>query len=380
MKKLTTIAGAATIAAGSAYAGGIDRSSQFLGPLFEQGGATGSYVQLSYGRILPSAKAPNLNVGNPLGDYNSFGVAFKTDLNDKLSLGIIFEEPYGADIQYPLAGPFVGGGAEVNSDQISAIVRYKVSDRFSILGGFRLLDVDGSIRTFTAAPVPGGLAPISLSASSEWAIGGVVGVAYEIPDIALRVALSYNTEISADFTGTETVFADAARTIPIGGAATNFNVKFPESINLEFQSGVAQNTLVFGSIRHAMYNGFNLTTPANAGIFGGLLGATNYVNFTSDSTTYSLGVGRRFNDKFSGSISFSYEADGTIPSTTALAPTTGLSSVSIGGQYKATDTMTISGGISYIVPGDQLVNSAAGQASFNNNEVIAVGLRLGINF
>ena len=46
-----------------------------------------------------------------------------------------------------------------------------------------------------------------------------------------------------------------------------------------------------------------------------------------------------------------------------------------GAEYAA-DRATISGGISYIVPGDQLVNSSVGQANFNNNEVIAAGLRV----
>ncbi|WP_415920710.1 OmpP1/FadL family transporter [Tateyamaria sp. SN6-1] len=379
MKTRALAAAAVAASAVTAQAGGIDRSSQFISPIFEEGGETGSYVQFGLGRIMPSAEASNLSVANPLGDYNALSFAYKTDLTEKLSVALIIEEPYGADIQYPLVSPFAGGGASVSSEQISAIARYKFNDNWSVIGGIRALQVDGSIDTFTAAPVPGGLAPVSIQADSDWAFSGVVGVAYEIPDIALRVALTYNSEASADFDGTESVFTDATRSVAAGSGATSFTVDFPESINLEFQTGIAEDTLLFGSIRRSLYDGFNLTTPANTALLGGAIGSINYVNFANDTTTYSLGVGRRFNEQWSGSISFTYESAGVTPSTTALAPTTGTSAVAIGAQYKM-DAMTISGGISYIVPGDQLVNSSVGQADFNDNDAIAVGLRIGYNF
>lgn len=363
----------------SATAGGIDRSSQFLEPLFEEGGESGSFVTFGLGRVSPSAQASNLGVADPLGSYNAVSLAYKTDLSERLSFALILDEPYGADIRYELASVFAGGGASVSSEQISALFRYKFNDNWSAIGGLRAVRIDGSIDTFTAAPVPGGIAPISIQASSDLAFSGVIGVAYERPEIALRVALSYNSSVSSDFSGSETVFADVTRATAAATGATNFTVEFPESINLEFQTGIAADTLLFGSVRHSFYDGFNLTSPANADIFGGALGAQQYVNFANDTTTYELGIGRRFNENWAGAVTLGYESAGVRPSTTALAPTTGFSSISVGGTYTQ-GPMSISGGVSYIVPGDQLVNSAAGVATFNDNEAIAVGFRLSYNF
>jgi len=378
MMKYMTAGAALLLTTTAATAGGIDRSSQFLGPLFEEGGETGSHVQLGFGRISPSAEASNLSVSDPLTSYNSISFAYKTDLTDDLSLAIIVEEPFGADIRYDLNSVFGGGGASVNSEQISAVLRYKIDPNWSVIGGIRALQVDGFIDTFTFdfAGNPGAATPISLQADSDIAISSVVGVAYERPEIALRVALSYNSGASVDFDGSETIFGDLARTVVAATGDTSFTVDFPESINLEFQTGVAEDTLVFGSIRHAFYDGFNLSTPSNPALLGL---DTNFVNFTSDSTTYNVGVGRRFNDNWSGSVSYTYESQGTIPSTTALAPTTGVSGINLGVRYEQ-DAYSIAGGISYLVPGDQLVNSALGQASFDDNEAIAVGFRLGYNF
>ncbi len=379
MNRITTAAAMLAATTSIASAGGIDRSNQFLGPLFEAGGASGSYAQLSFGFIQPEANAPNLGVSGSLTDYNSVGLAYKTDFNDKLSFALIVEEPYGADIRYATASVFSGGGASVSSEQITGVLRYKFNDNWSVHGGIRALQADGLIDTFVAAPVPGGVAPISVTADGSFGFGGLVGVAYERPDIALRVALTYNSAIDVDFDGTETVFGDAARTIVAATGATNFTVEFPESINLEFQTGIAEDTLLFGSVRHAFYDGFNLTAPANTAIFGGGLGATRYVNFTSDTTTFTLGVGRRFNENWSGTVSITHEDEGTVPSTTALAPTTGFTSLSLGARYTQ-DAWTISGGVSYTNLGNQLVNSPAGVANFNDNKVVAAGLRFGYNF
>ena len=362
---------------GMSFAGGIDRSSQFIAPLFEEGGETGSFLQFGLGRVSPSAQAPNLGVSNPLGDFNSASLAYKRDINEQLSFALILEEPYGADIIYGLASPFAGGGSRVDSEQVSAILRYKFNDNWSVVGGVRALRVNGFIDTFVATP--GGTAPISVSGDTDFSFGGVVGVAYERPDIALRVALTYNSSISVDFDATETVFGDLQRTIPVASGASQFSVDFPESINLEFQTGIAQDTLLFGSVRHSFYDGFTLTSPANPNLFGGALGPQNYVNFTDDTTTFALGVGRRFNDNWSGSISVGFEEPGVRPSTTALAPTTGTRSVSLGAVYRQ-DAFSVTGGISYIIPGDQLVNSLAGQASFDDNDAVAVGFRIGYNF
>ncbi|WP_299148262.1 hypothetical protein [uncultured Tateyamaria sp.] len=392
MKTRVLAAAALTASAFTAQAGGIDRSSQFLGPLFEKGGETGSYVQFSFGRIEPNARADGIS--DPLTGYNTPGLAFKTDLTDKISVALILEEPYGADIRYEESSPFLGGGAGVNSDQISLIGRYKFNDNWSGILGARALKLDGFIDTFAANPFNGnaflgplGAAtslPISLEADSDYDFGAVVGVAYEIPEIALRIALSYNEAIEAEFDGTQTFFTDVARTAILDQKEVQFGVSFPESINLEFQTGIAEGTLLFGSIRHARYDGFNLTTPATTAAVAGTpftadVDGINFVNFADNTTTYNIGVGRQFSERWSASVSISYESDGVTPSTTALAPTTGSRGIAIGARYVG-DLATISGGISYIEPGDQLVNSASGIADFDDNDAIAIGFRVGFNF
>lgn len=343
MNKFTTATAALLATTTMASAGGIDRSGQFLGPLFESGGDTGAYLQFSIGSVDPAAN--NATMTDPLGSYTPLAFAYKRDLNPNLSMALIIDQPFGAEVEY-VDGIFAGGQASITSTAVTGVLRYKINENFSVHGGLRALTVDGSITSGTGI----------LDASSDWDTGYLVGAAYERPDIALRVALTYNSEITSGFEGTE------LPTAPTGGRT--FDVVWPETINLEFQTGIAADTLLFGSIRYAKWDGFSLDTVQG-----------NYVNFTDDTTTYSLGVGRRLNEQLALSASIGYEAPGTRPSTTALAPTTGSTTVTLAATYTM-DDMTVTGGVTYGVLGDQDV----GPITFEDNEVVGFGVRIGYNF
>ncbi len=356
MKKFTT-AGAILLATTSiATAGGIDRSGQFLGVLFEEGGATGNYVQLSFGSVSPDANAGDLfggalTTGDPLQDYNSIGLAFKTEFNDQWSAALIIDEPYGTEVEYT-SGAFSGtpagnGQAYISSTAITGVVRYKLDENISFHGGLRAQEIGG-----TVVSTPG-----LLVADSDYDFGYLIGATYERPDIALRVSLTYNSEIDNDLSGTEN-----------GAAIPEFTVTSPESLNLEFQTGIAEDTLLFGTVRHVRWDGYSLTANGNS-----------YANFANNTTSYTMGIGRRLTDDLSVFATIGTEADGITPSTTALAPTTGYTSVGIGASYTI-DQFEITGGITYVDLGDQLVTAGPGQFDFDDNDAVGFGLRVGYNF
>jgi long-subunit fatty acid transport protein len=354
-----TAATAALLATTAIAQADISRTDQSVRVLFEEVGPTGQYVELSFGSVRPTAGTANpLIANNPLASYTLPGFAYLTRVNDSLSFAVIYDTPFGAEVGYLQTSPFAGGNATVETDSLTVVGRYEFGNGFSVHGGVRALEASGSILTGVASGFT------QLTASSDTGIGYLIGAAYEIPDIALRVALTYNSAIDLDFVGTEVGLLPAAAPAP-----TTFTVEFPESVNLEFQSGIAPDTLLFGSIRHQWWDGFNLTT--NTG--------NRYVNFTSDSTTYQIGVGRRFNENWSGSVSYSHRTRGATPSDTALSPTTGFDTITVAGRYDM-DAVSVSAGLTYGQPGDQIVNSPGGPISFDDNEIVAVGLRIGFRF
>ncbi len=370
MKKLLMGATALAMVGGAAYAGGIDRSGQGLNILYEDG----NYFQFTYqfanpnvnGRAAPVAPGLFTGATDVAESFSNISFGYKHEINEKLDIALIYDQPFGAHINYT-DGPFAAansplpynGLAEINSDALTALLQYNFDNGISIHGGARALKVDGVIQSSLGI----------LNADSGYDLGGVVGIAYEKPEIALRVALSYATAIDSGFEGT--------RQAPTLGPAADrtFDVEFPESVNLDFQTGVAANTLVFGTVRWVGWDGFNLTTQDG-----------QWVNFQDDTITYTVGVGQRINDKLSVALRLGYESAGVRPSTTALAPTTGSKSIGLGVTYQLTEALSISGGITYARPGKQAVNVNApsgaqiGTLEFDDNEAWGGGIRIGYRF
>jgi long-chain fatty acid transport protein len=378
MKRILMTTACALAVAGSAQAGGIDRSGQGLGPLFE----TGRYFELSFGHVSPSVDGTNLAIGPlPAGgstgevvnDYFQWAFSYKADINDQLSYAIILDKPFGADVSYPGnpgGSPLGGTFADADATALTGILRYKFDGGFSAHGGLRAQQAGGEIGLggFAYGGPPGtGLNGYRVQLDDDIAYGYLVGVAYEKPEIALRVALTYNSSITHKFSTTQTMLGT-----PIAPITTT-EVELPQSVNLDFQSGVAKDTLVFGQIRWVDWSAF-LIDPLG---FPG-----NGLVELEDTTTYTLGVGRKFSDAWAGSISVSYEDKGTDDLVSPLAPTNGRIGVSLGAAYTR-DNMKISMGLNYTKVGDARPETGTpdtARASMTDNDLIGVGVKVGWSF
>jgi long-chain fatty acid transport protein len=360
----------------SAMALGLDRSGQDISAIFEQGG----YAELTFGSTTPSLTGTDV-IGNDIdnvGDqYNQTALSFKMDINDQVSLGLIVDEPYGANVSYggsPATTMFGGTGAELNSRAFTAIGRYSFSDQFSVHAGVRYQTLDGEVtlagNAFGPLGVGGSLNGYNVEMSDGSGTGYLVGAAYERPDIMLRVALTYFSAIENDFDTSESLNG-----APLLDSTTT--VESPEAINLDFQSGVAANTLVFGQIRYAKYSQTILSPDAFA---AATLGSS--ITDIEDATSYMIGVGRRFSDAFSGSISVGFEPESDDDLVSPLAPTNGQQWITIGGQYTM-NNIVFSGGVRYTMLGDAFAETGTpdiARAEFTDNEAVSFGLGVAYRF
>lgn len=371
MKKIT-LAGAALLASTAiATAGGIERTGFTTGILFEEG----TYVELGYGSVSPTVTGnvtgvPAVASGDMSTTYNSVTLGYHQDITDALSFSLVIDEPVGADVAYPTGTgyPFAGSTAELSSRQITAALRYELNENVSVYGGLRGVQVEGEV--YVSTP----LFAYALSADTDYELGYMVGAAYERPDIAMRVALTYFSEVDLSLSGVESPAPAGTPEAAILAAApaTAFSNTLPQSVLLEAQSGIAANTLLFGSIRWTNWDGYAITPDAYP--------AGNLVDYDEDVWTYTLGVARRLNENWAVSASLGYEAeqDGFSGN---LGPTDGFTSIGLGAEYTQ-GNMSIAAGVRYVMIGDANTILAPGPVTsdFYDNDVVAFGLRVGFNF
>ena len=226
----------------------------------------------------------------------------------------------------------------------------------------QVLQTQALLGATNAAPV--GTFQYTADGARRTDYGYVAGVAYEIPDIALRVALTYESEIEHEFDTTEALPAFG---IP-GSSKTK--VTMPQSVSLDFQTGVAPGTLVFGKVKWTEWSKWEVRTPGYESVTG-----SEVTGLENDVFTYNLGIGRQFNEKLWGFAQVTYEkSNGGVAS--RLAPTDGSFGFGIGGQY--TDgNMKVRGGAQYVSLGDATDGSGT---EFTGNSAIGVGLQVSFSF
>lgn len=374
MKTYLLATSAVLLGATAASAGGIERASQSVAPLFE----SGRYLEFSYGHVNPDTTGvgglvtPGAQSGDLTPSYNQFSFAYKADINERFSYALIYDQPYGADVDYPTGtGYFAQGStAAFDSDALTAILQYNLPNQFSVYGGLRyqVISADAFVPFVTAPIGPLAGTPYEGNADSDGGVGYLVGASYEMPDIALRVSLTYQSSIDHEL--------DTVENSVLGlGVTSSTDIETPESLTLDFQSGIAKDTLLFGSVRWVDWSSFEIAPEQYVALVGSPL-----VFYDDDRITWTLGLGRRLNDQWSIAGSVSYEETTGSP-TGNLGPTDGFTSVALSAIYTQ-GNMKVTTGVRFIDIGD--ANTRVGPAVpggiFEDNDAIAFGIKIGYNF
>lgn len=389
MNRIITSAGAALLATTSLVnAGGVERQAQSPAILFE----TGTYVELGFTffdpdvsgvQTFPTVPMAGVVQGSSSGDvapsYSYASFAYRQDISEQLSVALIYDQPIGADVDYAADGPpgylyrfGAGSQAEIRSQQLTAALRYEVTPNISVYGGLRAVTANGNVQLFNGSD--GGAGRYVLDAESDYELGYMIGAAYEQPDIALRVALTYYSATEHTFTGFEG--SDTGGTGP-----TSFQTTIPQQVLLEAQTGVAEGTLVFGSIRWTDWTEFDITPP---GFFTS--SGTSLVDYDSDIWTYTLGGARRLNDNWAllGSVTYEPQTGGFSGN---LNPTDGRTSFGLAARYTQGAYM-VTAGVNYTHIGDAVTEAPGAlmappgteYGSFTDNSGLGFGLRIGYRF
>lgn len=387
-----------------ASASGLSRSSQSTDILFKQGrlfefGMTHISPDLP-GKYQPGAVMLGAATGNPGNTpnsdapkaYNKTGFAVKADINDSMRFAFIYDQPWGVSYGYS-QGYYKGWGADVYSHNLTALLAAEIAPNITIYGGpaveNNVADITLAVRSPASDELKNAIPTAQLQQTdyhthfgdTSW--GYVVGGAYEIPAIALRVALTYRSDIEhkqdADETLTTTAFISGTSTVlPTNTSSKSFSYKSPKSVNLEFQTGVTQSTLLMASIRWTDHSKFLVYPVAWKAATKGIAPLASY---EKPSLEYNLGVGQKINDMFSiaAGVSFDSGTGGDSNDASPFGPYEGSTAFTLGGVANLTDNISLTLGGAY----SQLKGVGTGKGAlgkFDNGSAIAYAGKISVKF
>ena len=375
MKFKFALIAVASVSASSAYAGGMEVTRLPTSMMFEDG----NHASLSFGKFSPDVTdnvyATN---GSMYKDRSAITATFKTQISDKISIGFASYKSAEIQLDYSnasvlfssqsLPDPYVDLGIE----SMALLGRYEVFNNISIVGGLKYSKGSGGGNVLNS---PAGV----IAAAEDTTLGGIIGLSYENPEIAMRISGVYQAKQDMEHATTTTV------TGPTVISLEDTKSALPASFTIDFQTGIAADTLLFGSIHHALWDDAHISfwSLEELGGTDGAGNGTGYVQKTTwtDTTSLSLGIGRKLSEKWSVSTSLNYEAPSEAAGTSLLSTTDGVSGITLGGKYTF-DKMTLTAGVNYSQLGDKKVDPAGAlpEGSFTDNSVTSFGIKLGYNF
>ena len=356
----------------STFAGGLDRSGQSISAFLQ----SGNYAEAGISVLDPDVQGKDLagnKVSDMAEDYYFPTAAIKIQATDKISLGLLYDQPFGADSQYPadtqsFSDRGEGTSVEVRTNNITALIGYQPNENWNVYAGPVYQTVKANVSLRGAAY--GALSGYDIKLKEEDAYGWLAGFAYSIPEIALKAAVTYRSEIKHEVETSESFAFGLLRP-----ASTTTEVTTPQSVNLDLQTGIAQDTLAFANIRWVHWDQFAVTPDVLKAKSNNSL-----IDYSDDQWSATVGLGRKFNAKWSGTAAIGWDSGAGNPVTT-LGPTEGYWSVGLGGQYSPAENYFIAGGVKYFWLGDAQAQTGGKVAgNFEDNTAIGYGMKIGYRF
>ncbi len=450
-------------------AAGLDRSGQDVTAFFQDG----TYAETVYTYInadVTGYDSANENPsvldyerGDKTGDiaesYDFFRYGVKTDINDTFSIGVLYDEPFGAAASYEGDSNFVSKGdlnasiqqltngqfngatlqptinaltqqaaaepdpvvragivqqitnlstvgaiaqaeagnagentnVEVRSESLTGILgmKFGANKEFQVYGGpvAQRIRADTKLRGLAYGPATG----YTSTSNPDTDYGYIAGISYSKPEIALKAALTYRSEIDHDITVAETYPLAGIRALAAGATpeqaadAANRTSKSelttPKSVNFDFQTGINPTTLATAKVRWVPWSDFVITPPLYNDVskLNPLYGpdGLNLVEYDDDQWQVELGLAKRVAPALAISGTVGWDSGAGDP-TTSLGPVEGYYSVGLGAKYNVTENWAVSAGGKYLWFGDAQGRLPTGKivGDFEDNNGYILGLKL----
>lgn len=396
---------------GYSHASALEQSGQSILPFLE----AGNYAEANAFAVDPSVSGvvhdrPDLvrpnqsrNTGDIGQDNQFYTAALKLQLTDQFSFGLLYDQPFAAKTEYPVLPnnsysdetSREGTSVNVKSQNLSFILGYSPIKNFQVYGGPVYQSVEGDV-SFRGMAYTEAFNGYNAKFKEQGELGWLVGGSYQIPEIALKAAVTYRSKIKYDFQVDENIFGEPLQYT----APAKTKVETPQSVNVDFQTGIAEKTLAYMNLRWVNWKKFNIR-PAQYDALTALYMDTltggaykqgiDLDSYQKDQYSVTLGLGQQLTDRWSIASDIGWDSGSGHPAST-LGPVNGFWSFGLGAQFNPAPNYFIAAGVKYFWLGDtkaegggyflpiEGIKEFSEQAEFKDNHAIAYAIKFGYRF
>lgn len=397
------------------FAAGLERTAQPISAFLQNN----NYFEAGISVVDPtiSGKANYTNGGGVISDmaesYYSVQTALKLQLNPNFSFGLIYDEPFGADVAFAVSDPHrIDESGLFYSDRqntkvaasaknISFLVGYQPDQHWNMFlgGAYQTFQTNIQIRG-TAGGGTNALGHYNANLHEGAATGYIAGISYQIPKSASKATISYRSKITHQLATNEFGQSNILAIDANDPSSAYFNeqsktkVITPQSVNIDLQTALAPQWLMLSSIRWVNWKQFSFR-HAKFGDISEVLGKQglapdnpngfDLLTYAKDQLSASIGLGYKVNQQWSTNGSLLWDSGAGHPAS-SLGPTKGYWGAGLGMQYSPNNQYFIAGGLKYLQIGSADAQTAStfgtskSIAKFEDNYLWGYGLKLGYRF
>lgn len=270
-----------------------------------------------------------------------------------------------------------GTNVEVRSESLTGLVGMKFGQNkeFQIYGGPVAQRIKADVKLRGDAYLTATGYDLNLNPDTDY--GWLAGFQYSKPEIGLKAALTYRSEIDHSM--------DVGEYMPLlaltGDEPKQVNkmkVTTPESVNFDFQTGINPTTLATAKVRWVPWSDFAVTPPLyNEATKTRYPKGLNLIDYDDDQWMVELGLAKRVADNLAVSGTVGWDSGAGNP-VTSLGPVEGYYSVGLGAKYNINKNWAVSAGGKYLWLGDAdgIIPNGDDVSKFDDNNGFALGVRL----
>lgn len=361
------------------YAAALEINKQSILPFFEQG----NYAELTYIYAKPTVNGSDI-LGNTIDnivkdfDYPVAAVKIAPSLNTRLAL--IYQKPWGMNESYQgknlFSTPFDTTKYEFDSKNLTFLAGAKNQKDIWLYGGFAVEKIDSDF-IFSSYTVTG--IPFSYrlnSDSNNTSIAPIIGIGYEKPSLSLKTSLTYRGAMHHSVNNNES-FQMPTEHFQMT-SLSRATVTMPQSVNLDFQTGLSEKYKLIGSVnaRWVNWKQYDVNPTLYSTIFGDITNGTHLTQYNNNGYAVEVALAKELSPKFAAEIRGGYDSG-----TGSLGSYDGMKSLALGTQYKFTPQIAIAGGIQYSwLTGGDIKKGGQTIAKVENSNAIGYGVKYHYHF
>lgn len=335
------------------WAAALERSNQSISGFLE----SGNYAEISYAQIhsdlqgevqhqqeIGALGITDFSTGNLVRRDHIYNATVKFQIQPKISVGLILDQPYKARLNYNYSPTLSDGSilpiesAKIifKSNSLTSLLGYQPNEAWNIYTGLSLQSFEGDI--LLEGQYYDGLNGYHSIFDKDYSPGWLLGISYQIPEIALRASLTYRSKIKYKLS-TEESTAYSNGQLHLADNKNTF-LETPQSVNLDFQTGISPQNLFYGGVRWVNWQDFIIQPPQfNAVMYYASLdprfsnlGNTQLISYEDDQWSARLGFAHMWNKKWLSFIEGSWDSGTNNPAST-FNPADGYYGLGLGVQY-----------------------------------------------